>query len=1281
MNPTKDSGRPKRWQFWIDRGGTFTDCLGRSPDTGEIREVKVLSSDRAPLIGIRRLLGIGEDEPIPACEVRMGTTLATNALLERRGTTTALAITRGFRDLLEIGNQTRPRIFEIDIQKPELLYSEVIEIDARSDAQGNVLESPDIRELRRALQSLRAKGINSLAVVVLHAYRGGELEREVEEVAREVGFGHVSLSSEVAAEIGMVGRGDTTVVDAYLTPIIRDYVATLLGELPGSSLRIMQSSGGLTDALRFRGRNAILSGPAAGVVAYAHIGREAGFDRTIGFDMGGTSTDVSAFDGDFERNYETEVAGVRLRAPMMAINTVAAGGGSICRYNGFRLTVGPESAGADPGPLCYGHPEAEELAVTDINLALGRVVDDRFPFPLKREPVDRALEELVATLRKEGHDQTPVDLAAGFFAIANANMVEAIRQVSIAKGRDVRDYALVVFGGAGAQHACPLARQLGIRTLIFDRYAGVLSAYGMGLADVTWHGESDAGRVEMSGKSVAAAVPTYDRLLDQGRAVLREEGFTDKRIEGIRRIDLRYRGTETSLTIDVGSGDNARMDPEKLRQEFEEAHRRLFGYHRPDHVVEVVAVRVEVVGHDRPAAEIVFDRAGREKSIELPEPRRISSMWTGERIENEIPVYYREDLPVGIRLRGPALVLDATCTIALDPGFELEVKSPARMVAQDREPQIAAAVAGDTRVDPVRLEIFNNLFMSVATQMGNVLQRTAVSTNIRDRLDFSCAVFDRDGGLVANAPHIPVHLGAMGESVKGVLRAHPAPKPGWVFATNEPTAGGSHLPDITIMTPVHNEKGELIFFTASRGHHADIGGITPGSMPPFSRTLEEEGAVFRAQPIVRDGLFDEEGVMKSLLDIAYPARNASDNITDIQAQIAANNTGVGLLHEIIDRYGLETVMAYMGHVQDNAAAQVAAEIARIEDGRYEFEDALDDGTVIRAVFHVEGDRLEVDFTGTGPEIDGNLNAPRAVTVAAIIYLLRTLVGTPIPLNSGCLRNVKIHIPDGTVLSPGPNRAVAGGNVETSQRITDVILGALGRCAASQGTMNNLTFGNESFGYYETVAGGAGGTPNGPGASGVHTHMTNTRITDAEILESRYPVRLWEFSIRHGSGGAGRHPGGDGVVREFEALAPMRVSILSERRVRRPFGLSGGLPGALGRNLHNGKEKGGKTSFDVEPGDRIRIETPGGGGYGEPETRDQSPEARGQRPETRDQRPEARGQRPETRGQRPEARDQRPEARDQRPEARDQRPETRGQRPEARGQRPEIRDQRPVGSRQ
>jgi 5-oxoprolinase (ATP-hydrolysing) len=1195
-----------RWQFWIDRGGTFTDCLGRDPVTGAIHTAKVLSSDRAPLVGIRRILGLAADAPIPACEVRMGTTIATNALLERHGTRSALVITRGFRDLLAIGNQTRPQIFALHIEKPEMLYEAVIEVDARADAAGAVIARPDLDALVAELAQVRQRGIDSLAVVLLHAYTdgAGALEREIGAVAARAGFGHVSLSHEVAAEMGMVGRGDTTVVDAYLTPLIRDYVRTLLDELPGSSLRIMQSSGGLTGAERFRGRNAVLSGPAGGVVAVAHVAAAAGLGHAIGFDMGGTSTDVSCFDGDFERSYENEVAGVRLRAPMMAIHTVAAGGGSICRYRGFRLEVGPESAGAVPGPLCYGHPDARALALTDVNLALGRVVEDRFPFPLVRDRVDGALAALCETLQAaEGRAYTPSELAAGFFAIANASMAEAIRQVSVARGRDVRDYALVVFGGAGGQHACPIARQLGMRTLIFDRFAGVLSAYGMGLADVSWHGERDAGRLPLDEALPAAVAGAYAGLAREGRTALAAEGFGD--VTCRRRIDLRYRGTETALAIDVDAwearaGDAAASPAfasEPLRAAFEAAHQRLFGYVRPGHVVEATAVRVEVVGRDPVLEEPGAGGAGQAAGGALPAPRRRTRMWGGDGFVADVPVYAREDLPPGTRLGGPALILDDTGTIAVDEGFVLEMGPAGRLILRDQAPAVPAASADDTAVDPVRLEIFNNVFMSIATQMGNALRRTAQSTNIRERLDFSCAVFDAAGGLVANAPHIPVHLGAMGESIQGVLAAHPRPAPGTVFAINDPAQGGSHLPDITVITPVHDEHGALVFFTASRGHHADVGGVTPGSMPPFSHALAEEGVVFRALPIVRDGQFDEAAVRGVLGSGPYPARDPQGNIADLEAQIAANRTGAHLLHELMARHGKGTVQAYMRHVQDNAAAQVAAEIGRLGDGVYRFEDALDDGGRIAVALEVRGDHLRVDFTGTDGQLDSNLNAPRAVTMAALIYVLRTLVGAPIPLNSGCLRSVTLVIPPGSLLAPDATRAVAGGNVETSQRVVDVLLGALGKAAASQGTMNNLTFGNDRFGYYETIAGGAGATAIGPGASGVHTHMTNTRITDPEVLEARFPVRLRRFSLRPGSGGAGRHRGGDGVIREIELLEPMRVSILSERRTRRPFGLAGGAPGAAGRNLHNGRDVGGKASFAAAAGDVICIETPGGGGFG------------------------------------------------------------------------------------
>jgi len=773
-------------------------------------------------------------------------------------------------------------------------------------------------------------------------------------------------------------------------------------------------------------------------------------------------------------------------------------------------------------------------------------------------------------------------------------MAEALRQVSVAKGRDVRDYALVAFGAAAGQHACPIARQLGIRTLIFDQYAGVLSAYGMGLADVSWNGEADAGRCTLDPQLGYRLEPSYAGLVAQGQGVLQAEGFAQDEIQVHRRVDLRYEGTDTPITLDMGTGSKM-----ELRDRFEEAHRKLFGYARPEQDIEAVTIRVEVIGHDPSLSQGPASREyDSEHAAILPKPERSGQMWTGDRFE-DVPIYRREALHPGMRLDGPALILEQTGTIALDRGFDLEVQPGERIIVRDQAAAVTATgPARDSGPDPVLLEIFNNLFMSIATQMGETLRRTALSTNIRERLDFSCAVFDREGGLVANAPHIPVHLGAMGESIKGILADHPRPAPGWVLVTNDPAAGGSHLPDITLVTPVHDANGELIFFTASRGHHADVGGISPGSMPPFSKTLAEEGVVLRALPLVRDGVFDEQAILQALCAGPYPARSPRQNLADLQAQIAASQIGTRLLHELIDHYGRELVLAYMGHVQDNAAAQVAAEIARLDDGRYSFEDALDDGTPICVAIRVQGDRMHIDFTGTGPESPGNLNAPRAVTTAAVVYVLRTLVGVPIPLNSGCLRPVSISIPEGSLLAPSPWRAVVGGNVETSQRIVDVLLGALGKAAASQGTMNNLTFGDDTFGYYETIAGGAGATATADGASGVHTHMTNTRITDPEILETRFPVRLRQFRLRPGSGGAGARRGGDGVIREIELLAPMHVSILSERRTCRPFGLLGGQPGAAGRNLLNGRNLDGKASIDAEAGDLIRVETPGGGGYGE-----------------------------------------------------------------------------------
>ena len=1133
-----------RWRFWIDRGGTFTDCIGVSPQ-GEERVVKVLSGPRAALEGIRRLMGLAEGAPIPPCDVRMGTTLATNALLERRGAPCALAVTAGLEGLLAIGDQQRPDLFALDIVVPPPLACEVLAVDARLGADGAVLARPEPLKLREALAAARARGAESLAVCVIHSYLSPALEEEIAAAARAAGFAYVAVSSEVACELGMLARAQTAVLDGYLTPVLRGALDALAAELPGSSLRLMKSSGGLTDAARLRGPDAILSGPAGGVVACAEVARRAGLARAIGFDMGGTSTDVCCIDGGrADRVHEMEVAGVTVRAPALDVHTVAAGGGSICRYEAGRFTVGPDSAGADPGPICYGRG-GTALTVTDVDLALGRLVGDRFPFPLLRAPVDAALRTIAAAA-----GMTPDEVAAGFAAVADAAMAEAIRQVSIARGRDVRDFALVVFGGAGGQHACAVARLLGMRTILCDRRAGVLSAWGMGIAPVTWHGEADAGRRPLA--ELHELAPTYDALITRGRDALAADGVPPTHL--LLTIDVRYRGADTALPVPI-DGD--------VRAAFEREHQRLFGYARPGHELELTTARVELTSTSTSTSTLTSTS------------------------------------PITSTIAGPALHLEDTHTIHVDDGW-VAIITADLVTLRDTAPP--PPPTDDTRADPIRLEIFGNRFMSIAHQMGAVLRRTALSTNIRERLDFSCAVFDASGGLVANAPHIPVHLGAMSESVRAVLAAHPAPAPGSAFVTNDPAGGGSHLPDVTVVMPVFQD-GALRFFTASRGHHADIGGTTPGSMPPDARTLAEEGVVLRAVPLLEDGRLRRDHLLALLSSGPYPARRPADNLADLEAQLAACTTGVRLLHELCAEHGLATVLAYLAHVQDDAAARVAAAIARLPDGSHAFADTLDDGTPIAVTARITGDRMHIDFTGTGPEVDSNLNAPRAVTTAAVLYVLRCLVGAPIPLNGGCLRPVTVHVPPHTILSPSAGRAVAAGNVETSQRVVDVLLAALGLAAASQGTMNNLTFGASDFGYYETLAGGAGATARAPGASAVHTHMTNTRITDPEVLESRFPVRLRELRVRHGSGGAGAHPGGDGLVRTLEALAPLDVSILSERRTTSPFGLAGGGPGASGVNRHNGQPIAGRARFHAAPGDTITIETPGGGGYGPPTATD------------------------------------------------------------------------------
>ncbi len=1206
-------GSGSGWRFWIDRGGTFTDCIGRDPQ-GRVHVVKLLSSDAAPLRGIRRLLKLSDDAPIPGgSSVRMGTTLATNALLERAGAATGLVISRGFGDLLEIGDQARPELFALAIRKQAPLTREVLEVDARVTPTGELLARPDAGALRQGLLDMLSRGVQSLAVAVLHAYTpaGAALERELGALATALGFSHVTLSHEVADGQGLLARVETAVTDAYLTPPLREHVRELARGLTGSRLLFMQSSGDLCDASRFRGRDAILSGPAGGVVAVAQLARDLARDlelsQVIGFDMGGTSTDVCRYAGAFERSYETRVAGVRVRTPMIAIHTVAAGGGSICAYDGRRLSVGPRSVGADPGPLCYGRPGAGPLALTDISLALGRVLPHRFPFPLARGRVDAALDELA---EKTGMDAPAV--AQGFFEVAVASMAAAIRAVSVARGHDVREHAMVVFGGAGGQYACAVARELGVRTLVFHPLAGVLSALGMGVARLGWHGEADAGRRPVTPVALESLEPIFAALERRGRAALERDGVAGETIRSIRRVDLRYRGTQTPLTVALPAREQpppARLSA--LLERFTAAHRRGFGYAREDHPVELVSARVEL--RDAGAAEADTAAAAAAQEVASGHTRGAAppcfvTLWAEGRRHEHVPVLLREALFVSKGsgkdarvIEGPALILEATATIVLDPDWVLEPARGGCLIARDRRPRATATrtrEAAREAPDPVRLEIMGNRFMAIAEEMGVVLQRTAMSTNIRERLDFSCAVFDRRGGLVANAPHIPVHLGAMSESIRGVLAAHPEPQPGEVFATNDPAAGGSHLPDITVISPVHGADGALLFFTASRGHHADIGGIRPGSIPPRSSSLEQEGVVLRALPIVRGGALERALLLRVLRGGRFPARDPAQNIADLAAQIAANQAGARGLLTLARELGAAAVAASMGHVQDHGAACVAEAIAALEPGARSFEDAMDDGTPIRVRVTVTGARMEIDFAGTGPQqARGNLNAPRAVTVAAVLYVLRLLARRPIPLNEGCLRPVSLRIPEGSLLAPAPGLAVAAGNVETAQRVVDVLLGALGLAAASQGTMNNLTFGADDFGYYETIGGGAGASAGALGASCVHTHMTNTRITDPEVLEARFPVRVRAFARRRGSGGAGRYRGGDGLVRELEFLRAMQVAILSERRERAPFGLRGGGAGAPGRNLHNGREVPGRFELDVAVGDRLRIETPGGGGFG------------------------------------------------------------------------------------
>ncbi|HKE12215.1 MAG TPA: hydantoinase B/oxoprolinase family protein, partial [Myxococcota bacterium] len=1038
-----------------------------------------------------------------------------------------------------------------------------------------------------------------------HAHAYPELEVRLKALAREAGFLHAVTSHEIARELGLLARGQTAVADAYLTPILEQYTAAQAAALPASRLRFMQSSGGLTDAARFRGPAALLSGPAGGAVGAARVARAAGFREAIGFDMGGTSTDVSlVVDGEVERVFETAIAGIRVRSPALRVHSIAAGGGSLCRFDGFRLTVGPESAGADPGPLCYGMREngrvgpGEGLTLTDVNVLLGRLPGDRFPLPLRLEPAREALEEVASRVRAAGHALSADQVGDGFVEIANASMAEAIRQVSVARGVDPRDCALVGFGGAAGQHVCAVSRVLGIRTILLHPLASLLSAYGIGVAPQTWDRQRDAGRLVLR----AAPLPlpesverAFAELEAEGRSALRTEGVPEAELLTVRRLDLRYLGTESALTV-------AEPPDKDWAGAFAKLHHARFGYTRAGRAVEMVVARVQVLQTNEGRGPALRSQLPADAGS-LVRPLRSAEVFLHGAGRREIPLYLRESLGRGARLLGPALVVDDTSTVVVDLGFEAEIDPLGVLVLRDREGLPPPPASGDlSHADPIRLEVLGNAFMSIAEQMGVVLRNTAVSTNIKERLDYSCAVFDRDGGLVANAPHIPVHLGAMGETVRAIQRAFPTLAPGDVALTNDPYAGGSHLPDVTVVTPVFFEGNAPRFFVASRGHHADLGGKTPGSMPSDSRTLEEEGVVLPPFLLVRGGRFEEQRLRAALSGARYPARNPDDNVADLEAMVAANRTGESLLQELVARRGVASVETTMAQLQQAAGQKVARAIARLAPGDHVFEDRLDDGTRIRVSIQIAGARMRIDFAGTDPATPGNLNAPRAVVLAAVLYVLRCLVAERIPLNGGCLSPVEVVVPQGSLLDPPRGAAVVGGNVETSQRIVDVLFGALGLLAASQGTMNNVTFGDSRFGYYETIGGGAGAGPTFPGASGVHVHMTNTRITDAEVLETRYPVRLLAFRLRCNSGGAGRHAGGHGLIRGYKFLAPVTVSLLTERRAVAPFGLAGGEPARRGENRvrrRSGREEAlpGRVTVELAAEDELWIATPGGGGFG------------------------------------------------------------------------------------
>jgi len=1199
--PTKTT--PQLWDFWIDRGGTFTDVVGRRPD-GSLVAHKLLSENPeayadAAVQGIRDLLELKAGEPIPPGRVgavKMGTTVATNALLERKGDRALLLITKGFRDALKIGYQARPKIFARHIIKPDMLYERVAEVDERVRADGTVERAPDLTAVRRDLEAARADGIASVAIVFMHAYRYPEHERQVAELAHTMGFAQVSVSHEVSPLIKLVGRGDTTVVDAYLSPILRRYVAQVDKDLDAkrsaARLMFMMSSGGLTAAELFQGKDAILSGPAGGVVGMAETGRQAGFDRLIGFDMGGTSTDVSHFDGEYERAFETEVAGVRMRAPMMLIHTVAAGGGSILHFDGARFRVGPDSAGANPGPACYRRNGP--LAVTDANVMAGKLIPDFFPKifgPGQDQPLDgAAVRHGFNNLAQKVGDKSPEEIADGFIKIAVENMANAIKKISVQRGYDVTRYALNCFGGAGGQHACLVADALGMTRVLIHPFSSLLSAYGMGLADIR-STRQQAIEIGYGAKAFAAIKREGARLGREANAEVAGQGVPTPRIKVFVRAHIRYAGTDSALVVSAGALP-------AMKRAFEKAHKARFGFIDRSKQMVVEAVSVEAVGGGAKFSERAVQRA-RGK---LPPPARRTQFFSAGQW-HKANVYTRDQLKIGALVNGAAIIIEPHQTIVVEPGWQAELTRKNHLVLT-RAKKLKRTHAIGTHADPIMLEVFNNLFMSIAEQMGVSLQNTAYSVNIKERLDFSCAVFAHDGTLVANAPHMPVHLGSMDRSVETIIRDNKGRiKPGDVYAINAPYNGGTHLPDFTVCTPVFDDrKKSILFWVASRGHHADVGGISPGSMSPNATTIDQEGVYMDNFKLVDRGHFRESALMAALTGAKYPARNPVQNVNDMKAQIAANEKGVAELRKMVAQFGLPVVRAYMQHVQDNAAESVRRVIDRLHDA--EFSYAMDQGTVIKVKITVDKKTREatVDFTGTSPQQPTNFNAPEPVTRAAVLYVFRVMVDDDIPMNAGCLRPINIVVPKHTMLTPEYPAAVVAGNVEVSQAVTNCLFLALGALAAAQGTMNNLNFGNARHQYYETIC---SGSPAGPGFNGtdaVHTHMTNTRLTDPEVLEFRYPVVLEDFHIRTGSGGKGEWHAGDGIRRTIRFLEKMECTILSGHRRVRPPGLAGGEAGQVGENWarrQDGRMErlAGCDETVIDEGEAVIIQTPTAGGYG------------------------------------------------------------------------------------